>query len=174
MNVKAPQTRTLEIIYTLFVGILVAVFVGVGIAAFYEGPKEPEYPATLKVYSGQVPSNIPSTASAQLLDEQKRYDAVFAEYSVKMNTYNKNVSIIALIASVILLTTSMVYFKNVLVIADGLLLGGVITLLYSVVRIFESGDDKVRFVVVAVGLVVALVLGYRKFSLDSTHSGRKS
>lgn len=163
MNNKKHQSKAIEIIYTFFVGILVAVFVGVGIAAFYEEPKSPEYPTRLKVYSTPVNVDTPSTASAELIAEQKKYDAKIKIYEEKMNDYNRNVSIIALIAAIILSSISITFFKNLKVIADGLLLGGVITLLYSVVRIFGSGDDKIRFVVVSIGLFVALVLGYRKF-----------
>lgn len=164
---KSTQTKALEIIYTFFVGILVAVFVGVGIAAFYEEPKEPQYPAMLKVYSVPVAPGTASTTSAQLEQVQTKYDKDYIVFQEKMNVYNRNVSIIALIAAIILSAVSITFFKNLRVIADGLLLGGVITLLYSVVRIFGSGDDKVRFLVVAVGLVVALALGYKKFIVNT-------
>ncbi len=163
MAVKTSQSRAIEIIYTFFVGILVAVFVGVGIAAFYEQPKEPEYPSMLKVYNAPMEAGQPSTASAKLLEEQEKYDKEIKVFQDKLNIYNRNVSIIALIAAIILSSISITFFKNLNVIADGLLLGGVITLLYSVVRIFGSGDDKIRFVVVSIGLFVALILGYKKF-----------
>lgn len=163
MKSASTQTKAIEIIYTFFVGILVAVFVGVGIAAFYEAPKEPTYPAILKVYSTPVEMGTTSTTSARLEKEQKKFDQLQEVFQKQMNTYNRNVSIIALIAAIILSSVSITYFKNLHVIADGLLLGGVITLLYSVVRIFGSGDDKIRFVVVSIGLFVALALGYKKF-----------
>ncbi|KXK08915.1 MAG: hypothetical protein UZ21_OP11001000474 [Microgenomates bacterium OLB22] len=169
MAEKKPQSKAIEIIYTFFVGVLVAVFVGVGIAAFYEEPKAPEYPATLKVYTAPVEGNTPSSASAKLVAEQQKYDAKMKIFEKQINLYNRNVSIIALIAAIILSSISITFFKNLRVIADGLLLGGVITLLYSVVRIFGSGDDKVRFVVVSIGLVVALALGYKKFITNSVN-----
>lgn len=167
MTTHSPQSKALEIIYTFFVGILIAVFVGVGIAAFYVEPKAPEYPTMLKVYSAPVPAGAPSTESAKLEIEQRKYDAQQKKYEAQMNIYNRNVSIIALIAAIIVSSISITFFKNLRVIADGLLLGGVITLLYSVVRIFGSGDDKLRFVVVSIGLIVALVLGYKKFLTTS-------
>lgn len=167
MQNKTPQSRAIEIIYTFFVGILLAVFVGVGIAAFYPEPKEPEYPAMLKIYNAPIEAGQPSTASAKLLEEQQKFDKIQKIHQEKLNIYNRNVSVIALIAAIILSSISITFFKNLNVIADGLLLGGVITLLYSVVRIFGSGDDKIRFVVVSIGLFVALALGYKKFIVKS-------
>ena len=52
---------------------------------------------------------------------------------------------------------------SILFIADGLLLGGVLTLLYSVIRGFGTEDNMFRFVVVSVGFAISLFLGYVKF-----------
>ncbi len=70
---------------------------------------------------------------------------------------------IAVIAAVILVTTSLTLFKKILLIADGILLGGVLTLLYGTVRGFSAENLKFLFLVVSVGLTVSLVLGYLKF-----------
>jgi len=163
MSIKQNRSRTIEIIYTIFLGIIIAVFVGLGISAFYNEPKYPEMPSTLKVYSVPVESPNDSTISADLVDKQEKYDKQVEDYQKNINDYNRNVSIIALIASIIALSVSLLLAQKLLVIADGVLLGGVFTLLYSVVRVFGSGDDKVRFLVVTVGLCVALTLGYIKF-----------
>lgn len=160
---KTAQTRALEIIYTFFIGILVTVFVGVGIDTFYKAPEPPETPTALKLYRQPVEVGTETTMSAELEREQIAYDRDFEAYQKEEQNYNKNVSIIALIAAIIVLVISLMLFKQLLIISDGLLLGGVFTLLYSVVRVFASGDDTVRFVVVTVGLIVALGLGYKKF-----------
>jgi hypothetical protein len=48
-------------------------------------------------------------------------------------------------------------------IADGILLGGVFTTIYGIIRGLMSEDTKFRFIIVTVGLIIALVLGYIKF-----------
>ncbi len=166
------QAKVLRVIYTFFVGILIGLFVGVGIAAFYPEPTYPDMPAELKVM--QIPAEPqadPTTQevqkSSKLVQKQAEYDKLTRAYEQKMKIYNRNVSIIALIASIIILVISLTTFNNLEVLADGLLLGGVISLLYSVARVFGSGDDKVRFVVVSAGLAVALILGYVKFVTPS-------
>jgi hypothetical protein len=47
--------------------------------------------------------------------------------------------------------------------ADGILLGGVFTAAYSIIRGLMSEDSRFRFLIVAVGLAIALILGYLKF-----------
>jgi len=164
MEQVKQKNRTIEIIYTLFLGIMISVFVGLGIAAFYPEPPYPEMPSDLKVYSMPMEKSEENSREAErILNSQKEYDKTIADYQKILNDYNRNVSIIALIASVLALSISLVLSHKLLVLADGVLLGGVITLLYSVARVFGSGDDKVRFLVVAVGLCVALILGYIKF-----------
>ncbi len=77
--------------------------------------------------------------------------------------YNRNVSIISVTAAVIILVASLTLFKRILLIADGLLLGGVLTLIYSIIRGFGTEDNMFRFIVVLIGLITALILGYIKF-----------
>lgn len=148
----------IQYVYVVFMGILLAAFVGVGIAAFYKGPTYPEYPTTLKY---QEPSN--ASMSAEQREVQSKYDGEFKQYQKLEETYNKNVSIIAIVASIVMLIVSLTLFKQILIIADGTLLGGVLTLSYGIIRGFGSNDDMFRFLVVSAGLIVALVLGYIKF-----------
>lgn len=62
-----------------------------------------------------------------------------------------------------MLILSLNFSKKIPVIADGLLLGGVLTLAYSVVRGFNTNDDVFRFLVVGAGVIIAMILGYIKF-----------
>ena len=153
----------LKLVYTVFIGVLLAIFVGVGIAAFYPEPESPETPTLLKLYKLPTDPSRDPMVSAQLQKEQEAFDEVLEIYGEKMEKYNRNVSIISLVAATLILIISLTLFRKLLIIADGLLIGGVITLLYSVARVFGSGDDKLRFLVVSIGLVVSLILGYLKF-----------
>jgi hypothetical protein len=151
----------LKYIYTIFVGILLATFIGVGISAFYPGPKQPEFPpdygAPYKYGLGQD-----GTPSAEMIARQDEFTAKSKEYQDASKKYNRDVSIIALVSAIVVFVVSIV-LKRLTYIADGLLLGGVLTLLYSIIRGFDTEDNMFRFVVVAIGLVVALILGYLKF-----------
>lgn len=146
-------------VYIVFVGILLAAFVGVGIAAFYKGPVYPETPIELR-----FPESKPQEATSEAyVQKQLEFDKKSEAFQKQNADYSRNVSIIALLAAVIMLVLSLTLFKQILVIADGLLLGGVLTLAYSVIRGFGSNDDMVRFLVVSASLLVVLSLGYIKF-----------
>ena len=151
----------LKYVYIVFIGILLSIFIGVGIAAFYEGPKQPD--------QNYIPRNLYSesekdaTKSAELEKIEAAQNKEWQEFSKKTQEYNKNVSIIAVIASILILVISLTLFKKILLIADGLLLGGVLTLLYAIIRSFNSQDFKYIFVVVSIGLLTSLILGYLKF-----------
>lgn len=88
--------------------------------------------------------------------KQKKYERALA-------AYNRNVSMASLIASVLILAASLTFLKSIPTISDGLLLGGVFTLGYSIIRGFAGNNDMFRFFVVSVGLAVTLLLGYKKF-----------
>lgn len=157
----------IKYVYVVFMGVLLATFIGVGISTFYKGPKSPDYPNELN-YQTKPTETQESSMSAKNIALQKDYDAQMKSYNKANEIYNRNVSIIATIASIIMLTLSLTFFKKILIIADGLLLGGVITLAYAVVRGFFSNDDIFRFAVVSVGLIITLVLGYLKFVIGAS------
>lgn len=150
----------LKYIYTFFIGVLLATFIGVGIAAFYEGPKPPEFPVEDTVPYKEIPS---ASQSAFDRDQQIRHEQAYRDYQAVNKVYSRNVSIITIILSVLILVISLTMLKKLDLLSDGLLLGGLFTELYSIVRGFESQDNKFRFVVVSIGLATSLIVGYLKF-----------
>lgn len=152
----------IKYVYIVFLGLILATFVGVGIAAFYKGPKYPETPTILK-YARPYPEATTATPSADYIKQQEAFDLKSKDFQKALEDYNRNVSMVSVGFAILMLVLSLTSFKQILVIADGLLLGGVLTLGYSIVRGFSSNDDIFRFLVVAVGLCTALVLGYLKF-----------
>lgn len=151
----------LKTIYAFFLGILLAIFIGVGIAAFYAAPTEPKAPDIM------VGKDGPTQAQQ---DEQKAYDQAFDSYKKnQQEPYDRNVSIAALAGAVILVAIGLLLENRISVLADGALLGGVFTLLYSIGRGFAANNSKYSFVSVAVGLVVALGLGYQRFIRTPHH-----
>ncbi len=152
----------LKFIYTIFIGVLFATLVGVGIAAFYQSPKTPDYPtAPVRTLNPDGSQTVEEIKKQEL--QQVKYDQEYKVFQEKDQEYNRNVSIISLIIALLALIISLTLFKKLYIIADGLLLGGVLTLIYSIIRGFAAEDNIFRFVVVAIGFVIAVVLGYIKF-----------
>lgn len=151
----------LKLIYTLLVGIFLAFFVGVGIAAFYPGPKYPDQPVLLKFGNPDISKDELQSAEYKL--QAEKFDREEKLYQSRSQLYNRNVSIAAILASILIVIASLTFFKTILIIADGLLLGGLLTLIYSVIRGFGTEDNMFRFIVVTIGFIISLVLGYVKF-----------
>lgn len=148
----------LKVLYTIFLAIMLAFFIGLGIEAFYTTPKSPEYPTEL-----QYNSKSPSEMSLELQQMQKDYDQNMKTWQKENSVHSRNTSMIAVAFSVIVLVLSLTVLHKINILSDGFLLGGLLTLLYAIIRGFGSDDNKFRFLLVSVGLIVALILGYLKF-----------
>ncbi|MGB3023825.1 MAG: hypothetical protein WBB39_03385 [Candidatus Saccharimonadales bacterium] len=153
------ENSVMRVVYMFFLGLLIAVFVGVGINTFYEQPTEPTFP----MYATEK-----TKTEAELQKEQADYDARSRAYWEQQKIYSRNVSIMVLVAAVILVGASLAYERRSSVIANSMMLGGLFTLLYGIVRSFISGDNKYIFVAVSVGLAVVIYLGYRRFTHEAT------
>lgn len=145
----------IKYIYSAFLGLLLAIFVGVGISVFYQPPAEPKYPNELN-YSQQ---KEPTTEQQQA---EKVYGIKMEAWNKQMEPYHRNVSIIALIAAVVLVIIGMAMGERLRVLAYGIMLGGVFTLVYSLIQGFMSNNTKYSFLVVTIALITVIVLGYLK------------
>ena len=99
---------TIKLIYIIFTGVLLAIFVGVGIDAFYPTPEYPEMPMLLKLYNLPVDPICDPDISGQLENAQQTFDADNKIFEEKTSIYSGNVSIISLIAAIIILIISRV------------------------------------------------------------------
>ena len=159
-HLKNLMGHVMQIIYMVFLGILIAVFCGLGIDTFYTAPKSPEYPVVLQ---NEVYKADPTVQTDEEIAAQKAFDEQQAQYEKDMKPYSRNVSIIALVLAVIALALSLTVLIRWEVIANGVLLGGIFTLGYSIIMGMASEDTKFRFIMVTCGVLIALVLGYVKF-----------
>lgn len=158
----------LKFVYSFFLGLLLVVFVGMGVASFYPAPDAPEYPRSLETASVRPDGYTDEQRAAD-----EKYQADSKDYSARINDYNRNVSMIVLAAAVILVVLGLTMHAKTDVIADGLLLGGTFTLLYSIGRSFAGGDPKYSFMVTSVGLIITMVVGYLKFISPQEVSKKK-
>jgi len=144
-------------LYTIFLALLIALFVGLGIDTFYPGPEMPQYPIELE----QVEDCCEETPEQQAL--RIEFNQAQRQFIEEFKPYSRNVSIISLIVAIIILVLSLTFFAKIELIADGILLGGVFITAYSIMRGFMSESSEFRFLIITVGLIIALVLGYIKF-----------
>lgn len=134
--------KSLRVLYSIGLGIVIVLFVGLGIATFYPAPEAMDYS------SGQA-STVREAASTA--------------HKIAMQDYNRNVTIAALVSALIILGASIWSGAKNTVFAGGFLIGGLLTLVYGLMRGLTSGVTAVAFFSVAVGLLVVVYLGHQRF-----------
>lgn len=144
-----------KVLYSIFLGILLALFLGIGVATFYPSPDAPRYPSELNI--------IGKEATEEQIKIQTAFEVQQRAWDKEMEPYNRNVSIIVILGAVVFAGISILLEKKIRVIADGIMMGGIFSLVYGLGRGFASGDEKYAFVAVTVGLVVVIALGYHRF-----------
>ncbi|MDO5499864.1 MAG: hypothetical protein Q4F67_09310 [Propionibacteriaceae bacterium] len=139
--------RALQVIYSFFLGLALVAFVGIGVDTFYPRPKvDFTYPTD------------PNPTPEQLEAQQAQADA----YAPLIDAWNLNTSIILLVIATAILIVALVLPERLVVLSNGMLLGGLFTLFYAVVTSW-SNEHILRFVVIAIALTVTVVVGWRKF-----------
>lgn len=148
----------IKTIYALLLAIILTFFVGLGIEAFYPTEKYPETPASFQYSQSKT-----EVTSSEEQKAQEDYDKSVKEYQERNSKHARNVSIIAIIGSIIYMILSLTALSKKGVFADGFLVGSLLTLLYGVIIGFQSDSSKFRFLIITIGLAIAMILGYFKF-----------
>lgn len=145
-----------KVLYKLFLAVMIALFFGFGVAVFYQAPKAPEY-------VGSVMEKDPNNLTAEQQKQRDDFDVAQKSYEKDFAEYNRNVSAIIIGISVLILIVSLTLLIQIEIIGDGVLLGGLFTLIYGMIRGLMSMDSRYQFGIVTLGLLIALSLGYIKF-----------
>ena len=145
----------IRLLYALLIAVAVVLFVSVSIYSLYPGPKAPEYP---QIYYSADGSNDKEGQQAQ-----ETYDKQYKEFDAKQKLYQRNVSMIAVGAAIVIVLAGLWYMRKNDIIGEGLALGGVGVSLYAVITSMIADHRIMRFVAVSTLLVSALVLVHRRF-----------
>ena len=146
----------MKVIYSFFLGIMLSLFVGLGIGTFYAEPVAPAAPEF--GYVGKEGLSQEQQAQQTAFEKSRQY---YDKH--QLNPYNRNVSIIALAAAVVFVAIGLLIGRGYDVLSNGALLGGVFTLIYSLGRAIAANNSAYGFVAVSIGLAVVLFLGYLRF-----------
>jgi hypothetical protein len=164
------QRGALQIIFSFFLGLMVTAFIGVGVYTFYPPPEQRYQDRLQELYRQQEdiqnfkePSSITPAERARLraiqADIRKLEDAQQAAREV----WGRNTSIILIAFATLVMSISLIMSDSLKVISNGLLLGGLFTMLYGTGWIIATGTSQARFFVMTAALAITLVLGYVRF-----------
>ena len=111
----------------------------------------------------QVPAEPCQLEQAELDAIEEELREFEKEATAHMQKWARNTSIILIIFATFVMGVSLVRADQLPVISNGLLLGGVFTMLYGTGWTIASGDSLTRFFVMMAALLVTLGLGYVRF-----------
>lgn len=160
-----------KLVYTFILGVVIALFFGIGVAAFYEHPAQPTYPSELSSALKLDGTSQLSNEEQQKLQQKFQYEQ--EQYDKAYKTYSRNISIILLVLALVAVVAAFVLTGRLGFLTDGILLGGLLTMLYSIARGLSADDNKFLFVIVAIATAVVLFLGYRRFILPLSKAAKK-
>jgi hypothetical protein len=164
------QHYALQTIFSFFLGLMVLAFIGVGVNTFYPSPATQQAKAQQSI-DRQIEAinvaaqnkSLDATQQAQIKKLQDERNSLQDVIDSDMKTWARNTSIILIIFATLVMGVSLLLSAQLLVLSNGLLLGGLFTMLYGTGWVIFSGNSTARFFVIAFALVVAIVLGYLKF-----------
>jgi hypothetical protein len=170
VNAMADVRRSagLQTIFSFFLGLMVTAFIGVGVYTFLPPPeldlKIQELDRREQAIRNSKPEDELTTADRrqiqELTDERNElYDAT-RQYR---ESWGRTTSIILIVLATLVMAVSLVRADQLPVISNGLLLGGVFTMVYGVGWIVVTDTSVARFAVMSVALAITIALGYVRF-----------
>lgn len=159
----------LRTIFSFFLGLMLTAFVGVGVYTFHPPPTQ--YDSQIQdldhreqAIRGAGPSIELTPADRDQIREINRQRSELIDAAAELRKpWCLRTSIILIVFSTLALAVSLVRADQLPVISNGLLLGGVFTMLYGVGWIAATGTSITRFLVMTAALVITLGLGYVRF-----------
>lgn len=163
------RTGGLQIIFSFFLGLMVTAFVGVGVYTFH--PPDREFDRQIQnlnrqeqaITASRPLSNLTTAERDQIQELTAARNAVRDAAEESREAWGRVTSIILIALATLAMAVSLVRADQLPVISNGLLLGGVFTMVYGVGWIVATGTSVTRFLVMTVALAITLVLGYVRF-----------
>jgi hypothetical protein len=169
---KERQQYALQTIFSFFLGLMVLAFIGIGVITFYPQPdvnyQEPPEMRELqreqeRIWNKDRDGELSVADQARVDEIQDEIDALYAEQEEVRQNWARNTSIILILFATAVMGISLILSEQLRVISNGLLLGGLFTMVYGVGWIIASGESVARFGVIVFALAVTVLLGYLKF-----------
>jgi len=170
MVAAAKRPQALQLIFAFFLGLMVTAFIGVGVYTFYPSNLESleEEARDLRARQQEIrdarsADGLTETQQAELSELNDQVRDVDQRKLKHSEAWARTTSIILIILATLVMGVSLVRADQLPVISNGLLLGGVFTMLYGTGWTLASGDSRLRFWVMAFALLITLALGYARF-----------
>lgn len=166
----------LRTIFSVFLGLMLTVFIGVGVYTFHPPPES--FDSQIEnlnlreqtVRNSQSQEELSAADRDELQDIDRRRSELLKAAEEARMPWGRSTSIILIVFATLTMAVSLVRADQLPVISNGLLLGGVFTMIYGVGWIAVTDTSVSRFLVITVALVITLGLGYVRFVRRGTTS----
>ena len=172
-----------SIALAISIAIVINIFFNYGIFTFYKEPEwndfcvDRPYPLIENrqdcetaggKWSDQAFQEVPRPAAP--LEEGKGKFQGYCDYQFycrqefegKHSVYNRNVFLILLVLGLATLFIG-IYSKKSESVANGLLFGGILSIIIGTIRYWSNMDDYLRFIFSGIALALLIYIGYKKF-----------
>lgn len=144
----------IRLLYAILIAGCVVTFIAVAINSLYPRPGYPEHP--MVSYSPDVPDE-------ELRQQQEEYDRQLKQYQDDEKSYNRNVTLILLPLTAVVLGIGLWLLDRKDVIGEGVALGGVGTAVYAIITSSIAEERVYRLAAVTLLLGGALLIAHRRF-----------
>ena len=159
----------LRTIFSFFLGLMLTAFLGVGVYTFHPPPEQ--FDTQIRdlnrreqaIRDSRPPNELKSSDRDQIQEIKGQRDKLVDAATEAQKPWGRSTSVILIVFATLAMAVSLVRADQLPVISNGLLLGGIFTMVYGVGWIVATDTSIARFLVMTVALVITLGLGYVRF-----------
>ncbi|MCU0300178.1 MAG: hypothetical protein MUF35_01060 [Candidatus Nanopelagicales bacterium] len=176
-SAATPGRGALQAIFAVFLGLMITAVVGVGVYTFMPNPGDAvqeqiealdDQRSALQGCSASTGcrplEELSAEQRAELAALDARERALREQQERESGAWAQRTSVVLIVIATALMVVSLALGDALTVLSNGILLGGLFTMLYGVGWGIASGNSLTRFLVLVAALLVSLVLGYLKFA----------
>ena len=166
---EATRGSGLRTIFSFFLGLMLTAFVGVGVYTFHPPPEQfDEQIRNLgrreqAIREARAPNELTIADRDSLRAIERRRNELTDAALAARKPWGRSTSIILIVFATLAMVVSLIRADQLPVISNGLLLGGLFTMLYGVGWIIATDTSVGRFAVMTIALLITLALGYVRF-----------
>lgn len=159
----------LRTIFSFFLGLMLTAFVGVGVYTFHPPPEQ--FDSQIRelgrreqaIRTSKRPDELTAADRDQIQEIDRQRNTLVDAAAEARKPWGRSTSVILIVFATLAMAVSLVRADQLPVISNGLLLGGLFTMLYGVGWTVATDTSITRFVVMTAALVITLGLGYVRF-----------
>jgi hypothetical protein len=165
------KSAGLQTIFAVFLGLMVAAFVGVGVYTFHPSPQttldrqiEAFNRREQAIRNSGAPDELTAADRREIQAVNDERNKVIDAAREAREAWGRSTSIILMVFATLAMAVSILRAEQLPVISNGVLLGGVFTMIYGVGWIIATDTSIARFMVMTTALAITLGLGHLRFA----------